>query len=115
MTNALHKDEKNWVGGLAYVYLQHNQADKAIALWLGLLEQHVNDPEVLKSLSYAYYIQGDHQKAIDYALTFLDHATNAEATPMLLLLSRASWAMGLETESKEYMKQYLTRGSVDAE
>jgi tetratricopeptide (TPR) repeat protein len=97
---------------LADVFLEQNQPRKALALLEALEALDPGHPPVLRALSYAYLVNDRPDGALKTtdALLSLD-APMPENAPLLLIRSRALWALGRTEEATEILGRYLDMAS----
>ena len=92
---------------LADVYVGQGRATQAVTL---LEAGHALAPQeatVIKALSYACLVAGDYERALVAVEAFLelDDAADGNA-PILLIRSRALWALGREAAAVESLREY---------
>jgi len=92
---------------LAEVYVGQGRAGKAVTLLEAGYVLVPQEASVIKALSYACLVAGDYERALVTVEAFLelDDATTENA-PILLIRSRALWALGREAAAHESLRQY---------
>ena len=103
-----HDEHKEVLQVLADVYLNQNQAQKALVVLQALDTLSPQNPDVLKALSCAYLAVEQYESALETVDAFLRlGGLTAEATPILLVRSKALWGLGRAAEARESLKRYL--------
>jgi type III secretion protein Y len=95
---------------LGHGYSGHGQTKRAIVLLVMATWLVPDDPRVLRTLAYAFLLDGEPEKA----LTVIEKLSTIEGDdhPALSLLrSRALKAAGREEEAEEAFSQYIERRS----
>jgi type III secretion protein Y len=93
---------------VGYLYGQHGQTRRAIAILMIAVRLAPGDVGVLRTLAYAFLTDGAPHRAI--AIMDRLRAMEGGDHPALdLLESRALWACGREAEARAALNQYLLR------
>jgi len=92
---------------LADVYVGQGRSKKAVRLLEAVQTLSPGDTEVIKAMSYACLVAGEYERAVETAEAFLDLDTTANGGgPILLIHSRALWALGRHQEAEESLRGY---------
>ena len=92
---------------LGYLYLQHAQPGRALALLLLAARDAPDDPELIETLAYAFLANGDARQA--YALLERLERVDGSApasSPRYLLLSRTLLALGHPEQARRLFKRF---------
>ncbi len=92
---------------LADVYVGQGRADDARTLLEGVLVLDPENLDVMKGLSYACLVAGDHERALGVVEGFLARRRpRPTEAPVLLIQSRALWELGRHNEAHESLRRY---------
>ncbi len=104
----MRKEHKDALLVLADVYLNQGKTDRTVVLLEALNEVWPRDSQIIKALSFGYLADGRHAdalKAVDAYLRF--GALTPGNVAILLIRSKALWALGRSTEARESMARYM--------
>lgn len=104
----MNHSEREFLSILGYFMLRNGKAEKAMIIFRALNELFPGDPHLLKSLSYACIMSGEHQKGLHFAEKFLGSASEAEDIEMgTILKSKSLWGLGREAEARDTLKRII--------
>ena len=108
----LSVEQKEALQVLADVYLLNaTQCAKAVILLEALHSLDQRDAGVAKALSYAYLLCGRPEDALKMSDVFLRLAgSSPDSNPILLIRSKALWALGRTEEARTTMNRYIELG-----
>ena len=107
----LSEDQKEALLVLADVYRDQAQGSKAIVLLEALHSLDRHDPDVAKALSYAYLLAGRPEDALEMSDLFLRLVgSSPDSNPIMLIRSKALWALGRAEEARMTMLRYIELG-----
>ncbi len=104
----MRQEHKDALLVLADVYLNQGKADRTVVLLEALNEVWPRDPEIIKALSFGYLMggrPGDALKAVDAYLRC--GALTPRNVAILLIRSKALWALGRSSEARESIARYM--------
>lgn len=102
-------EQKEFLLVLGYFYLQNRKPAKALVLFKALAELFSEDLNVVKALSYACMLCGDHDKALSLAERFLSESnTDDDEALGRLLKGKALWGMGRREEARSTMSNFFS-------
>jgi type III secretion protein Y len=102
------EDAVHLLHAVGYLYGHHGQTKRAIVLLLIAARLAPDDVGVLRTLAYAFLIDGSPRRA----MTVIDQLRSMHGGehPVLdLLACRALWACGRENEARRAYRAYATR------
>lgn len=106
-----HNDHKEVLQVLADVFLNQGQSEKAVLLLEALYSLAPQDAQIVKALCYAYLITGRYEQTLTMADVFLRLPGRVpESTPILLIRSKALWALGRTEEARTSLNRYIELG-----
>ncbi|HET8728830.1 MAG TPA: type III secretion protein [Alphaproteobacteria bacterium] len=91
---------------LAYSYLRHGQARRALALLMLAARSETVDPDLMKTLSYAFLVNGRADLALEVADRLAAEAASVPAA-LHLLRSRALRDLGRIEEARRSFRDYV--------
>jgi predicted Zn-dependent protease len=104
----MRDDQKEFLAILGYFYLQHGEPGRAMVLLRALDAVSPDDPEVLKSLSYAHLATGQHGRALDATERYMAAGgASGDAAPIQLLRARALWHLGRGAEARDVLLRFV--------
>ncbi len=111
----IHPDSREWLHGLAYVYLQHQHFEDATVLWELLLELEPDNTKIHLALAFTAFKARDFQACLSWIdqleskLESLsaDDETAETAHQTKLLKSRALWHLDEKETARELAQHYL--------
>ncbi|MCB1804807.1 MAG: tetratricopeptide repeat protein [Candidatus Competibacteraceae bacterium] len=107
----LSLEQKETLQILADVYLNQAQIEKAVTLLEALHSVDQRDAGVAKALSYAYLLAGRPEDALTLSDVFLRLAgSSPDSNPILLIRSKALWALGRAEEARTTINRYMELG-----
>lgn len=101
------RDAADLLHALGFLYAQHGQERRGLALLLIAARVAPDDPGVLRSLAAAFVETG----AGDRALAAIDRVAELEggvSRTLALLRCRALWASGQRIEARQAFRDYVT-------
>ncbi|MFC3691158.1 type III secretion protein [Chenggangzhangella methanolivorans] len=112
--SVLPREAAELLHSLGYIYGQHGQERRGLALMLIAARIAPDDPGVLKTLAAAFIATG----AGDRALAVIDRVAEIEgglSSPLALLRSRALWAGGRKIEARQAFRDYVVDRNAEPE
>lgn len=104
----MNTDQKDFLSILAYLYLQHSKLTKSVVLFEALHELYPDDMQVMKSLSYNYYLLKDYPQALSLLNYVIDHCTTKQDLIVShLLKAKILWANGEHEEARTALKIFI--------
>ena len=101
-------EQKEFLTLLGYFYLQNKKAEKALILFRALYELFPEDINVIKSLSYAYLINGENEIALSLIEKYMQEShLDEEIQVGYLLKSKSLWNMGRRREARSIISDFL--------
>jgi type III secretion protein Y len=104
------RDSARLLHALGYLHGQHGETKRGLVLLLIAARLAPDDAAILRTLAHAFLADGAPDRAIAVIdrLRAMDDANN----PVLdLLMGRALWACGRETEARHAFRDFLQRRS----
>jgi tetratricopeptide (TPR) repeat protein len=100
--------QKEFLLVLAYLYVRYCKYDEALTIYRGLFEFFEDDREILLDLTFALYVTGRTQEAINYVKK-LDgiELSHSHEKLFFLLKSHIAWGLGRDREARESLIRYL--------
>lgn len=103
----MRKEYREILQVLGYLYLQHAQPGRALALLLLAARDTPDDPALIETLAYAFLANGDPAQAF----TLLERLERLDgnvppSSPRYLLLSRTLLALGHPEEARRMFKRF---------
>ncbi len=104
----LHKEQKDALLVLGYLYLQHAKYHQAKIVFEGLLLFFPKDYHIMRSLAYAYLNDGEYEHALEMnEQSKHPLMTKEDQAFFTLLQSKALWRLGKTHEAKQSFHQFL--------
>jgi len=101
-------DAVHWLHAVGYLYGHHGQSRRAIVLLLIAARLAPADVGVLRTLAYAFLIDGSPHRAMA-VIEQLRSMRGGEHPVLDLLACRALWACGREQEARGAYRAYVSR------
>jgi tetratricopeptide (TPR) repeat protein len=104
----VNTDQKDFLFILGYLYLQHLKFHKSVVLFEVLHELHPEDLQVLKCLSYNYYVLADYTQALNVIDQTIERSTTKKDKIIShLLKAKILWSMGEIEEARIFLKFFI--------
>jgi type III secretion protein Y len=102
------EDTVHLLHAVGYLYGHHGQTKRALVLLLIAARLAPDDVGVLRTLAYAFLMDGSPHRAIA-VIDQLRSMRGGEHPALDLLASRAFWACGRENEARRAYRAYVSR------
>jgi len=102
------EDTVHLLHAVGYLYGHHGQTKRALVLLLIAARLAPDDVGVLRTLAYAFLMDGSPHRAIA-VIDQLRSMRDGEHPVLDLLASRAFWACGRENEARRAYRAYVSR------
>ncbi|MCP3877894.1 MAG: hypothetical protein GY701_05795 [Sulfitobacter sp.] len=104
----MRQEHKDALLVLADVYLNQGKTGRTVVLLEALNEVWPRDSQIIKALSFGYLVDGRHADALKAADAYLRFgALTSQNVAILLIRSKALWALGRVTEARESIAHYM--------
>ncbi len=105
---ALPAQQREMLVLLAYLFLRHEQADKALVLLRAGARLAAQDPSLLRMLAYAELVAGDPGAALAASDRFVGlGGDGGEGAPIQLIRARALRQLERTTEARDCFRRFL--------
>lgn len=106
---AMDERERDFLAVIAYVYLQHGQAEHAIGIIEAILGARPHDHDVLRLQAYALLELKQFEECLDVTDYLLGGHGHDEPGYIWLIRSRALYGLGRHAQARELWNQSRQR------